>query len=366
LEICIIGMPRSGKTTIFNALTKGKADTATYTTTVLSPNIGVAKVPEPRLQILEKLFQPKKIMPAEVKYVDIVGIAKDFGKREGISGNLLNYLSNADALLHVVRAFKDEDVPHIEGDINPKRDIATMNLELVFSDVAIIERRLKRLEESLKGIKQAERDPLLKEQSLLQKIKSQLEKEIPIWQQNLSADEIKSMVGYQFLTAKPMLLVINIGESQLAQNKSFESEIRSSYSHSLFEVVALCGKLEMELAQLDDTDSTEFRKALDLAEPAVDRIIRLSYQLLGLISFFTTASEELKAWTITRETSAVNAAGKIHSDMEKGFIRAEVINFNDLDKSGSVAEARKHGLLRLEGKSYIVQDGDIITFLFNI
>jgi GTP-binding protein YchF len=366
LEICIIGMPKSGKTTIFNALTKGKADTATYITTVLSPNIGVAKVPEPRLQILDKLFQPKKIMPAEVKYVDIVGIAKDFGKREGISGNLLNYLSNADALLHVVRAFKDEDVPHIEGDINPKRDIATMNLELVFSDVAIIERRLKRLEESLKGVKQAERDPLLKEQSLLQKIKSQLEKEIPIWQQNLTADEIKSLVGYQFLTAKPMLLVINIGESQLAQNKSFESEIRSSYSHSLFEVVALCGKLEMELAQLDDTDSTEFRKALDLAEPAIDRIIRLSYQLLGLISFFTTASEELKAWTITRGTSAVNAAGKIHSDMEKGFIRAEVINFNDLDKSGSVAEARKHGLLRFEGKSYIVQDGDIITFLFNI
>ncbi len=366
MEICIIGLPKSGKTTIFNALTKGKADTTTYATTALAPNIGVAKVPEPRLQFLEKLFQPKRVIPAEVKYVDIVGIAKDFGKGEGISGNLLSYLSNADALLHVIRAFEDEDVPHIEGDINPKRDIATMNLELVFSDIAIIERRLKRLEDSLKGARQAERDPFLKEQSLLQRIKSQLEKEIPIWQQSLTDEEIKSLVGYQFLTAKPMLLVINIGENQLANNKSFESDIRSSYSHSLFEVVALCGKLEMELAQLDEDDSTEFRKALNLAEPAVDRIIRLSYQLLGLISFFTTASDELKAWTITRGTSAVKAAGKIHSDMEKGFIRAEVVNFSDLDKCGSVTEARKHGLLRLEGKSYIVQDGDIITFLFNI
>jgi GTP-binding protein YchF len=366
MEICIIGLPKSGKTTIFNALTKGKADTTTYAATGIAPNIGIAKVPEPRLQALEKIFQPKKIMPAEVKYVDIVGIAKDFSKGEGISGNFLNYLSNADALLHIVRAFEDENVPHVEGEIDPKRDIATMNLELVFSDIAIIERRLKRLDDSLKGAKQAERDPLLKEQSLLQRIKSQLEKEVPIWQQNLTDDEIKSLVGYQFLTAKPMLLVINIGEHQLAQNKSFESDIRSSYSHSLFEVVALCGKLEMELAQLDDADSTEFRKAMGLAEPAVDRIIRLSYQLLGLISFFTTASEELKAWTVTKGTSAIRAAGKIHSDMEKGFIRAEVINFNDLNKCGNLAEARKHGLLRLEGKTYIVQDGDVITFLFNV
>jgi GTP-binding protein YchF len=366
LEICIIGLPKSGKTTIFNALTKGKADTTTYVTTSMAPNIGVAKVPESRLQALENIFQPKKTMPAEVKYVDIIGIAKDFGKGEGISGNLLNYLSNADALLHVVRAFEDEDVPHIEGGIDPKRDIATMNLELVFSDIAIIERRLKRLDDSLKGAKQSERDPLLKEQSLLHRIKAQLEKEVPIWQQNLTDEELKSLVGYQFLTAKPMLLVINIGEKQLAKSKSFESDIRASYSNSLFEVVALCGKLEMELAQLDEADSSEFRKAMNLEEPAVDRIIRLSYQLLGLISFFTTVSDELKAWTITRGTTAVTAAGKIHSDMEKGFIRAEVVNFCDLDKYGNIVEARKHGHLKLEGKTYVVQDGDVITFLFNI
>jgi GTP-binding protein YchF len=366
LEVCIIGLPKSGKTTIFNVLTRGKADTTTYATATLAPNIGVSKVPEPRLQVLDRIFHPKKVIPTEVKYVDIVGIAKDFGKGEGISGQFLNYLSNADALLHVVRAFEDENVPHLDGTINPKRDIATMNLELVFSDLAIIERRLKRLEDSLKGAKQSERDPLLKEQALLQRIKSELEKEVPIWQQILTGEEIKNLANYQFLTAKPMLLAINIGENQLKLDTSFEAEIRSTYAHTHFEVVALCGKLEMELSQLGDADGAEFRTALGLTEPAVDRIIKLSYQLLGLISFFTTVSDELKAWTITKGMSAVKAAGKIHSDIEKGFIRAEVVNFNDLDKCGSMAEARKHGLLRLEGKNYIVQDGDVITFLFNI
>jgi GTP-binding protein YchF len=366
LEISIIGLPKSGKTTIFNALTKGKADTRAYVPTALTPNVGVSKMPEPRLQVLEKIFQPKKITPAEVKYVDIAGIAKSSGKGEGISGQFLNYVSNADALLQVARAFKDENVPHIDGSIDPKRDMATMDLELIFSNLAIIERRLKRLEDSLKGVKPSERDPLLKEQFLLQKIKSQLDKDIPIWQQGLTAEEIRSLANYQFLTAKPMLMVINIGESQLAQASSLETALRSVYSHPQFEIVALCGKLEMELAQLSDAEAEEFRSALGLAEPALDRVIRLSYQLLGLISFFTTVSAELKAWTIPKGTAALKAAGKIHSDIEKGFIRAEVISFRDLERCGNLAIARKQGLLRLEGKNYIVQDGDIITFLFNV
>jgi GTP-binding protein YchF len=366
LEISIIGLPQSGKTTIFNALTKGKADTKTYVTVTMTPNFGVSKVPEPRFQVLGRIFNPKKITPAEIKYVDIAGIAKDFGKGEGISGQLLNYLSNADTLLHVVRAFENENVPHVDGSIDPKRDIATMDLELVFSDLTIIERRLKRLEDSLKSAKPSERDPLLKEQNLLQRIKSELEKDVPIWKQGLTEEELRSLANYQFLTAKPMLIVINIGENQLAQAPSLEAEIRTAYSHSQFEVVSLCGKLEMELSQLNDDEAVEFRSSLGLTEPAVDRIIRVSYQVLGLISFFTTVSEELKAWTITKGTTALKAAGKIHSDIEKGFIRAEVVGFHDLDRYGSLAEARKHGLLRLEGKNYTVQDGDIITFLFNI
>jgi hypothetical protein len=366
LEVCIIGLPKSGKTTIFNVLTRGKADTVTYAAAAVAPNIGVSKVPEPRLQVLDRIFHPKKVIPAEVKYVDIVGMAKDFGKGEGISGQFLSYLNNADALIHVVRAFEDDNVPHISGSIDPKRDIATMNLELVFSDLAIIERRLKRLEDSLKGAKQSERDVFLKEQTLLEKIKTELEKDTPIWQQSLTHEEVKSLSNYQFLTAKPMLLVINIGENHLARYSTYEIEIRSTYSHAQFEVVALCGKLEMELSQLDEADSAEFRKDLGLTEPAVDRVIRLSYQLLGLISFFTTVSDELKAWTIATGTSAVKAAGKIHTDIERGFIRAEVVNFKDLERCGNLAEVKKHGLLKLEGKTYTIQDGDIITFLFNV
>ncbi len=366
MEISIIGLPKTGKTTTFNALTRGKAETGAYAPTALAPNTGVSKVPEPRLQVLDKVFQPKKIIPAEVKYVDIAGVAKGFGKDDGITGQFLNYLSNADALLQVVRVFEDENVPHVEDSIDPKRDMTSTDLELIFSDLAIIERRIKRLEDSLKGANPSERAPLFKEQSLLQKIKSGLDKDISIWQQDLAAEEIRGLANYQFLTAKPMLVVLNIGENQLAQASSIETELRSVYSYPQFEVAALCGKLEMELAQLTDAEAEEFRDALGLAEPALDRIIRLSYQLLGLVSFFTTVSEELKAWTITKGTTALKAAGKIHSDIEKGFIRAEVVSFDHLDSCGSLAEARKRGLLRLEGKNYVVQDGDVITFLFNV
>lgn len=366
MEICIIGLPKSGKTTIFNAVTKGKAENLVHAPATISPSIGVSKVPEPRLQVLDKIFHPKKIIQAEVKYTDIVGTTKSFGKGEGISGHFLNYLSNADALLHVVRAFSDENVPHIDGDVNPKRDIANMNLELVFSDLTIIERRLKRLEESLKGAKPSERGIFVKEQTLLLKIKAGLEQDIPIWQQGLTVDETRSLSNYQFLTAKPMLLVLNIGESQLMQAAVLEAELRSAYPDAHFDIVALCGKLEMELAQLSDAEAAEFRAALALAEPAVERIIRLSHRLLGLLSFFTTVSDELKVWTVPQGTTALKAAGKIHSDIEKGFIRAEVVSFHELERCGSLAEARKQGLLRLEGKNYIVRDGDIITFLFNV
>ncbi len=366
LEISIIGLSKSGKTTVFNALTRGKAETSAYAPAALTPNIGTAKVNDQRLQVLESVFQPKKVIPAEVKYVDIAGATKSTEKSRGISGQFLNYLSNAHALLHVVRSFENEKVLHTEANIDPERDIATMDMELAFSDLAIIERRLDRLDVSLKGAKTAERDIILKEESLLKEIKAGLEKDTPIWHQELSAQEIKSLSNYQFLTAKPMFVVINIGENQIAKVPSIEAEIRSTCNYPQFQVAALCGKLEMELTQLEDTDAEEFRKALGLTEPALDRIIRLSYQLLGLISFFTTVSSELKAWAIPAGTTASQAARKIHTDIEKGFIRAEVISFHDLAKCGSLSEARKQGCLRLEGKNYIVNDGDIITFLFNI
>lgn len=366
MEIGIIGLAKSGKTTIFNALTRGKAETTAYSTTALAPNIGMAKVPDARLQGLEQMFHPHKVIPAEVQYVDIAASSRGLGKEDGIAGQYLSRLTNVDALLHVVRAFEDENVPHPEGGIDPKRDIATMDLELAFSDLAIIERRLGRLEASLKGAKPAEREGYLHEEALLKRIKSDLEGEVPVREQSLTEEEKKTILNYQFLTAKPILVVVNIGEDQLAQAPSLEEELRSSYTRPQSMVAAICGKLEMELAQLTDAEAEEFRSDLGLTESALNRIIRLGYELLGLISFFTMVSDEVKAWTIARGTTALKAAGKIHSDMERGFIRAEVIGYDDLVRCGSLAEARKQGLLRLEGKAYTVKDGDVITFLFNV
>jgi len=362
VRIAIIGMPNSGKTTIFNALTRGKAEVAAYSPT-LAPNIGVAKVPDARLLVLEGIFQPKKTVPAEVSYIDIAGPIKGFG-REGAEGELLNYLTTADALLQVVRAFEDDKIPHLEGSVDPKRDMASLDLELAISDLAIMERRLAKLEINLKGAKAAERESYLKEQLLLQKIKAELEKDKPIRIQGLSKEEFKTLANYQFLTAKPMLAVLNIGEGQISQASQLEGEIGSLYPQ--FAVVALCGKLEMELAQLSDTEAKEFRESMGLSKPALDRVIDVSYRLLGLISFFTTVSSELKAWTIPGGTPAPKAAGKIHSDMERGFIRAEVISYGDLQNCGNLPEARKRGLLRTEGKNCIIQDGDVVTFLFNV
>ena len=362
MKAAIVGLPQSGKTTIFNALTRGEAEVAAYSPT-LAPNIGVAKVSDPRLSVLEGIFQPKKTVPAEVSYIDIAGSIKGFGK-EGAGGEFLNYLTTADALLQVVRAFEDDKVPHPEESIEPNRDITSLDLELAVSDLAIMERRLDKLETSLKGAKAAERESYLKEQLLLQKIKVELEKDVPIRLQGSTKEEFKMLANYQFLTAKPMLVVLNIEEEQIPKASQLEAEASSLYPQ--FAVVALCGKLEMELGQLSDAEAREFRETMGLSKPALDRVIDLSYGLLGLISFFTTVSSELKAWTIPGGTPAPTAAGKIHSDMERGFIRAEVISYKDLEDCGNIAEARKRGLLRTEGKDCVIQDGDVVTFLFNV
>ena len=366
VDIGIIGLPQSGKTTLFNGLTKGKANTSGHAPTGSAPHVGVASVPEPRLEILASVLHPKRVVPAEAKYIDIGASVKDLVKEKGIGGQLLNQLSTVDALINVVRAFTDESIPHVEGSLDVDRDIAAMNLELTFSDLAIIERRLERIETSLKGAKQPERQNFLREQEMLVRIKADLEKDTPIRELKLSPDEAKAIANYQFLTAKPLLIVVNIGEDQLPQAASLEAELNSHYSQPKCRIIALCGKLEMELAQLDNSAAEEFRAEFGMEESGLDRTIRLSYELLELISFFTIASGEVKAWSIKNGTDALKAAGKIHSDMERGFIRAEVIGYNDLTKCGSIAEARKRGLLRLEGKSYIVQDGDVITFLFNV
>jgi hypothetical protein len=365
MELGIVGLPKSGKTTVFDALTGGKAKTAAYALATLEPNIGVVRVNDPRLAVLEGMLKPKRVVPADVTYVDVAFTPKTSKMGGEFSGQLLSYLERVDALIHVVRVFEDERVPHIEGSIGPERDVSTVDAELAFSDLLILERRLERLKESLKRASQQERVALTREQSLLVRIKECLEKGMPLREQELSIGEAKLIENYQFLTAKPLLVLLNIGEEQLSETDLIEARL-SACSRPRCQLATLCGKLEMELAQLSEDEADEFRSALGMERSAVDRVVRESYQLLGLVSFFTTASNEVKAWTVRQNTAAPAAAGKVHSDMEKGFIRAQVIGFDDLVKCGSMAEARRQGLLRLEGKEYIVQDGDVINFLFNV
>jgi hypothetical protein len=360
MEIGLIGLPKSGKTTLFNSLTRGKAETRAFAATGVDPNVGVVKVPDGRLEGLKLLLKPKRLVPAEVKYVD-VAISSD--KREGLSGPARSHLTKTDALIDVARAFTDEAVPS-SGGVDPWRDIGAMNADLVLADLAIAEHRLQRIGESLKGARPPERENLVKEQSLVGRIRTSLESGVPVRSQSLSKDEARSAEGYQFLSNKPLLIVLNIGEDQLPLASAMEEEGKKRYPQ--FNVAAICGKLEMELAQLSDAEAAEFRSALGVSEGALQRIIRLSYELLGMISFFSIASGEVRAWTVRRDTPAPRAAGKIHSDMERGFIRAEVVAYGDLVKCGSLAEAKKHGLLRLEGKNYLVQDGDVVTFLFSV
>ncbi len=357
IDIGITGLAGSGKTTIFNALTRGKADTES-----LTPHIGIAKVPEPRLKMLDDVLRPKQVVSAEVRYIDTGAPIKD----KAISGQLLSQLSNTDALINVIRPLTNENKPPIEVILGIEQDIATTDAELAFSDLALLERRLERITTSLRGAKQAEHQDLLREQELLMKVKADLEKDIPIRELKLTTDELRTIANYQFLTAKPLLIMVNIGEEQLPQASSLEAELNSRCSRPKCRIITLCGKLEMELTQLDNSAAEEFRAEFGISESGLDRTIKLSYELLGLISFFTIASGEVKAWSIQDGTSALKAAGKIHSDMERGFIRAEVITYDDLLKCGSLSEGRKKGLLQLEGKNYTVKDGDVITFLFNV
>jgi ribosome-binding ATPase len=365
VDIGIVGLSKSGKTTIFNGLTKGKAATGGYSQKAQA-NIGMAAVPDDRIHKLADIFHPKKIVHAEVKYIDIGASVKEMAVDKGIGGQLLNQLSTVDVLVNVVRAFKDDSLPHPEGSLDPIRDIEAMNLELAFSDLAIIEKRLERMEGSLKAAKAAERLVYQKEQETLLKIKANLEKDLPIREMPLNADELKSISNYQFLTAKPLLTLVNLGEEQLPQAKAIEEEFSKRFTKPKCRVIASCGKLEMELSQMGDEAMEEFRKELGMQESGLDRTIKVSYELLDLISFLTAGEDECRAWPIKKGIEAVKAAGKIHTDIERGFIRAEVIHYTDLIKCGGLVEAKRQGMLRLEGKTYIVQDGDVVNYLFNV
>ena len=361
MDLAIIGLERSGKTTVFNAVTRGHAQTGTFGAT--EPNIGVVKVPDERLDRVCALLRPKKITYAEARYLDFPG---GLSVREGPEGALLAALAQSDALVHVVRAFRSPSVPHPESTVDPDRDIAGVNLELAFADARTFEKRVERLEAEVRSGKAGERGPGERELALVQRLKEALAAEQPLRSQELSADERRTLSGYQLLTDKPLLLVINIDEADVGRREEIEAEFESRWAAPGVSVAALCGTLEQELTELSDDEAAAFRADLGMVQGGLERMLQLSQRALGLISMFTVGDTEGRAWAVPEGSTAQKAAGKIHSDIERGFIRAEVIGWQEMEQCGSWPEARKRGLIRTEGKGYLVQDGEIVNVLFNV
>lgn len=365
MQLGIIGLPRSGKTTVFNAVTRGSAQVGVYSSGS-QPNVGVVNVPDSRVDRLAQMYKPRKTTYATIQYVDFPAAGESFGKGEGPAGKFINDLARMDALIHVVRAFEDETVPHPEVTLDPARDIATMDLELAFADLSIIEKRLQRIEAEMRSTKMGERDAMLRTKDTLTRMKAGLEAETPLRAQALSPEDWKNLEGMQFLSSLPLLVVVNIGDADLPRRTALETRFRSDYGGAARDIAVFCGKFEMELNELGEDEAAEFRESVGVTESGMAGAIRLSYQLLGLISFLTAGPDECRAWTIESGATAPEAAGKIHSDLRRGFIRAEVVRFEDLIAAGSEAEAKKRGLVRTEGKQYVVQDGDVINILFNV
>lgn len=357
MQIGIIGLPLSGKTTIFNALTRGHADVANFASGKLQVHTASVHVPDARVDVLSKMFNPRKTIYAQVQYNDIAGLARGIGEKGGMDGNLLNQIVQNDALVHVVRAFPDDNVPHLEGSINPARDVANLDTELILSDLGVVERRIERLKTAMGkgGTTPQEREAFQKELTQLEHFQPVLEGGGLLRDLELSAADLKPLKSLALTTLKPTLVIVNTGEGNTA-----ETPDNLSYDHKQTQVVALQGKVEMELAQMSEEEAELFLADFGIGEPSLPRVIRLSYQLLGLQSFFTVGEDEVRAWTIPVGATAVEAAGAIHTDLAKGFVRAEVVSYENLVKSGGMNEAKTHGVLRLEGKEYAVKDGDIV------
>ena len=363
MEIGIVGLPRSGKTTIFNAVTKGSIDIAGYSSKL---NLGVAKVPDERLTALAYMYRPRWVVPAEVTYTDLPPPPEGFGQTRGISGEYLNAIQSVDALLIAVRAFANSSVSHVDEMIDPIRDAENMLMEITFSDIDLLDRRLARIQERFKKAKVQDRGDLQREQDLLLRIKEALNSGVALRDQQLASDEIRRISGFGFLSIKPLIVVMNIGEEQLEESEALEKQLGDAVTGQHVRSTVMCAQLEMELAQMDPQDEQEFRNNLGTIESSLHRMVWVSYDVVGQISFFTVGEDEVRAWEIPRRTVAQQAAGKIHTEVQRGFIRAEVISYANLVKCGGLGEARKLGLLRQEGKDYVLEDGDIMHVLFNV
>ncbi len=362
MQIAIIGLPNSTKTTIFNALTRANIETAAFSSGQFEVHTATVDVPDERVDKLSAMFKPRKTIYAKVTYADIAGLAKGVGKG-GLSGPLLNTLSQSDALLHVVRAFDDPDVPHSEGSIDPLRDVSIIDDELLLSDQIIVERRIERLDAGIKkGGDKLQRAKDEVELELFRRLLEHLETGAPLRDMELTENEVKSLRNYGLLTLKPLLIVLNVGDS--APDAALAA--LKDYQHRHSAIATMQGHLEMELAQMAPEDAAEFLSGYGISEPGMNRVLRVSYELLGLQSFFTVGEDEVRAWTIPVGATAVEAAGVIHTDLARGFIRAEVISYEQMIAAGSHVKAKEKGLLRLEGKEYIVQNGDILNIRFHV
>lgn len=365
MKLGIVGLPNVGKSTLFNSLTKAGAESANYPFCTIDPNVGVVMVPDERIKLLGELYHTKKVTPAVIEFVDIAGLVKGASKGEGLGNQFLANIREVDAIVHVVRCFEDSNIVHVDGSINPLRDIETINLELIFSDIEILERRIAKVSRGAKNDKAQ-----AKELALAERIKEHLEEgKLAKSFETDDEEEIVWRTGYNLLTDKPVIFAANVAEDDLANDGADNTGVKAVREYAAeegFEVFVICAQIEQEIAELDDDEKTMFLEDLGLKESGLDKLIAASYRLLGLISFLTAGEDECRAWTIRVGTKAPQAAGKIHTDFERGFIRAEVVNYKDLLENGSLAAAKEKGLVGLEGKEYVVKDGDVILFRFNV
>ena len=365
MKLGIVGLPNVGKSTLFNSLTKAGAESANYPFCTIDPNVGVVSVPDERLGKLAALYDSAKIVPAVIEFVDIAGLVKGASKGEGLGNQFLSHIRETDAIVHVVRCFENTNIVHVDGSIDPLRDIETINYELIFSDLDILERRIAKVSRGARNDK-----ALAKELTLLEGIKAHLEQSNPARSYEPEDDDMKALMAtYDLLTAKPVIYAANVSEDDLADDgasNKYVQAVREYAAREGSEVFAVCAQIEEEISELDDDEKKEFLEDLGLKESGLDKLIKASYSLLGLISFLTAGPTETRAWTIRKGTKAPGAAGKIHSDFERGFIKAEVVYYQDLLDCGSYAAAKEKGLVGIEGKDYVVKDGDVILFRFNV